>query len=146
MKIIRILAATAILFPMSQAAWGQDKIIAATNRPALRSLASELRSRSEAAKAIAVQRAILKGWPIRAALPDRRVIELQRLSPTGKPVYYITDNLDAADTVSTDEVWPGGSAGLSLDGSGMTVGEWDAGGVLSSHQELTGRATNKELP
>ena len=71
-------------------------------------------------------------------------MELQRLAPTGKPVYYITENADAADTVSTDELWPGGSTGLNLSGSGITVGEWDGGAVLATHQELSGRVSQQD--
>jgi hypothetical protein len=56
-----------------------------------------------------------------------------------KPVFYITNNIDAADTVSTDEVWPGGSAGLDLDGSGMTVAQWDGGAVFADHPDFAGR-------
>ncbi|MCH8327546.1 MAG: tandem-95 repeat protein [Candidatus Marinimicrobia bacterium] len=58
------------------------------------------------------------------------------------PIYYVTDNLNAAKTVSTDQVWPSGGLGLSLTGSGWTVGEWDGGDVLATHVELTGRVTD----
>ena len=59
-----------------------------------------------------------------------------------RPYYYITTNLDAARTVSTDRVWPGGTSGLSLSGAGMIIGEWDGGDVLTSHQEFTGRVSD----
>ncbi len=63
------------------------------------------------------------------------------LYPGIGPVFYLTYNVDAADTVSTDEVWSGGSAGLSLDGNGLTVGEWDAGAILANHPDLYQRVT-----
>ena len=63
------------------------------------------------------------------------------------PVFYITENAVAAETVSTDKVWPGGVAGLGLDGTGMTVGLWDEARVLGTHAEFTGRVTQKvEVP
>src|SRR5690606_2465807 len=48
-------------------------------------------------------------------------------------------NLNAADTVNADRVWPGGGLGLNLSGAGVTVGVWDGGAVLAEHQELDGR-------
>ncbi len=62
------------------------------------------------------------------------------IEPDGKPLFFGTSNLNAAKTVSTDKVWPGGSAGLSLTGSGMTIGVWDGGKILSTHDEFGGRA------
>ena len=52
------------------------------------------------------------GIPVRRVQPDGTIFELQKFLD-GRPIYYITDNLNAADTVSTDEVWPGGSLGPS---------------------------------
>ncbi|MDA8017661.1 MAG: S8 family serine peptidase [Thermoanaerobaculia bacterium] len=60
----------------------------------------------------------------------------------GRPLYYITHNLNAARTVSTDKVWLGGGEGLELDGTGQVLGEWDGGNIRDTHQELTGRITN----
>lgn len=64
----------------------------------------------------------------------------------GKPLYYITNNANAAATLSTDEVYSGGNAGLSLSGSTVFIGEWDGGGVLTTHQELTGRVISGDSP
>ena len=76
---------------------------------------------------------------MRRILPGDRVLELQRIASGNRPVFYITNNIVAADTVSTDEVWPGGSGGLSLNGSGMTIAEWDGGAVYADHFDLAGR-------
>ena len=65
--------------------------------------------------------------------------ELKELGRNGIPVYFITNNLNAAKTVSTNKVWSGGSAGLNLSGSGITLREWDESGVRTTHQELVGR-------
>ena len=48
-------------------------------------------------------------------------------------------NVNAADTTNADYLQPGGSLGLDLDGTGYTVGVWDAGAVLPTHQEFGGR-------
>jgi hypothetical protein len=81
------------------------------------------------------------GTAKRRELPNGRVLELQRIVPGIGPVFYITNNIVAADTVSTDEIWPGGSAGLDLDGSGMTIAEWDGGAIFADHPDFTGRLT-----
>jgi hypothetical protein len=81
--------------------------------------------------------AIAKHMPIRADR-DGRTIELQRIE-NGIPIYYTTENLKAAKTLSSNKVWPGGSAGLSLTGEGILLGEWDAGRPRTTHQEYAGR-------
>ncbi len=48
-------------------------------------------------------------------------------------------NADAAITTRANKLWTGGGLGLNLTGAGITVGVWDEGPVLSTHQELTGR-------
>ena len=79
--------------------------------------------------------------PIREELADGTIIEIHHLD-NGKPIYYTTNNLDAAQTTRASELWPTGSLGLSVTGSGYTkLGEWDAGGVLQSHQEFGNRVT-----
>lgn len=50
-------------------------------------------------------------------------------------------NINAADTVNADQLWSGGGMGLSLNGSGVTVGLWDGGLIRATHNELVGRVT-----
>ena len=78
------------------------------------------------------------GLPIRLENPDGSVIELQRFE-NGMPMYFITQNKNAARTISTIKVWPGGTGGFSLTGSTDTLGIWDGGKVRDTHNELTGR-------
>ena len=84
-----------------------------------------------------------KGWLLRADSPTGGTIELRYLFD-GRPAYYSTTNLDAADSVSTDECWPGGSTGLDLTGLGVTLGVWDGGRVRASHQEFGGRVAQQD--
>ncbi len=82
-------------------------------------------------------------------LNDAPDIQLMYIDERGNPVYYTVHNLNAAKTISTDDVWPGGSGGFSLNGSGTVLGElgiWDAGAVLSTHQEYAGRVTQMDSP
>lgn len=87
-------------------------------------------------KAEAVRVAIEKGWPVRVEYPDGRIMEIMEIGPNGFPEYDVTDNRNAARTTNTDDLWPGGSTGLNLTGNGFTIGEWDGGGVLTTHQEF----------
>jgi hypothetical protein len=83
-----------------------------------------------------------------AALRADRSLELMGITPRGAPLFYGIHNLDAARTISTHEVWPGGSTGLDLDGANAPgqLAVWDAGGVRLSHQEFGGRVTQGDAP
>jgi len=129
------------LLCLSLPAIAQSDVALKTRHAELKALNATLKKRDVADRAQASEIARKLGIPLRRELPNGRILELQRIAPGIGPVFYITNNVDAADTVSTDEVWPGGSAGLSLDGSGMTIGEWDGGAVYTSHPDLLGRVT-----
>ena len=76
-------------------------------------------------------------------------IQLMYVDDRGVPRFYRTTNLTAARTDSTDQVWPGGATGYNLTGSATSTSEfavWDGGGVLTTHQELTGRVTQMDSP
>ncbi len=77
------------------------------------------------------------GMPIKGVNPDGAYYEVVGMDGH-LPLYYITNNIRSADTISTDEVWAGGSAGLSLNGSGVKIGEWDGGHARATHQEFAG--------
>lgn len=78
--------------------------------------------------------------PMRFLLADPN-LDLIGVLPNGRPIFYATTNLDAAISVSTDAVWPGGSTGLDLTGTNPsgTLAIWDGGQVRTTHQEFTGR-------
>ena len=95
---------------------------------------------AQSRKADALKRAAAKKLPPTKHFADGTRIELQYFD-NGRPIYYVTDNLNAARTVSTDKLWPTGNLDLFLDGTGETLGIWDGGSVRDSHQEFTGRVT-----
>lgn len=116
-----------------------------TNEEKLMQLSKHLQAEYEKRKAEAVRAAQQNGWIIKQEFANGTIMEIQALDEKGLPLYYITNNLNAAKTVDTDELWPGGSTGLNLTGSGIssgTLGEWDGGDVLTTHQELSGRVTD----
>ena len=91
-------------------------------------------------RALAAQWAIENEVPLREVLADGRITEI--VSVTGScPSVLTTDNAAASDSISADEVYSGGSAGLNLNGAGVVLYEWDGGGVRASHVELIGAVT-----
>ena len=49
----------------------------------------------------------------------------------------VTHNLESAQTVSAQRLWPGGSSGFNLNGSNVLLAQWDGGDVRTNHQEFT---------
>lgn len=70
--------------------------------------------------------------------------QLQGFTPkTNKPIYYITYNQGAGAGTKTNPLHNLGG-GRNLEGKGITLHEWDAGAVRTSHQEFGGRVTQKD--
>ncbi len=118
---------------------------AETDRAWLQDFSAREQARSRQAYERARRVAERKGWPLRTVGADGAVYVLVRLDDRGAPVYYKTHNLGAAETVSTDHLWPssepgGAKIGLDLSGGGETVGIWD-GGAVFEHTEFGGRVT-----
>ncbi len=90
-----------------------------------------------------------KNWPLAMRSKNGGISILHSIDLFGNPVYLATDNnIRAAATIGTTQLWPGGSTGLNLNGSSNNMkGKlimWDGGNVLSTHVELTGRILNKD--
>jgi len=128
------------------AAFAQSNIAKATRQAKLLELAQRLEENGARDRQRAEAFARSAGIPMKRSLPGGGLLELQRIDPGIGPVFYVTNNLDAADTVSTDDVRPGGSAGLNLTGAGMTVAEWDGGAVFADHPDFIGRLTQMDTP
>ncbi|MDM1045316.1 S8 family serine peptidase, partial [Myroides sp. 1354] len=79
--------------------------------------------------------------PISGVTKDGRIFSLQRINENGTYIYYTTTNAGSRKTARVDEVAPGGSLGLNLDGRGITVGVWDGAPALDTHVEFQGGAT-----
>jgi hypothetical protein len=107
-----------------------------TNTDYIRALSQQTKNREDSLMSLAKALAEEKGWITGKTLKDGTTIQLMGVTPTGEPLYYKTDNVDAARTTSTDRVQPGGDLGLNLSGNGMIIGEWDGGDVLTTHDEF----------
>ncbi|MBN2684820.1 MAG: S8 family serine peptidase [Pontiellaceae bacterium] len=100
-------------------------------------LAEQIRERRYSEKTNAVAWAQSRGIPVRE-VRDGRVRELMEVRD-GKPIYYTTYNKNAAISTAADLVRD--DAAFGVDGSGVIVGVWDGGAVLTNHVELVGRVT-----
>lgn len=136
-----------IIVLLGSSLFAQDKaqkniIIKETNVNSLLVQAEIYRQESIESKAKAIAKAKINGWSV-LLKTETQLMELQELDANGNPLYYITNNEDAAISVSTNELYTGGSLGLNLDGTGMTAGEWDGGAVLSTHQEFNNTGSSR---
>lgn len=61
----------------------------------------------------------------------------------GKPVFRSTLNSELAFSTGASRLWSGGSQGLDLNGSNLTVGVWDGGSVFN-HIEFENRMISVE--
>lgn len=61
----------------------------------------------------------------------------------GKPIFQSTENRLSALAAKTNTLYPGGSLGLSLTGSGMKVGVWDGSWALVNHQEFMNNSVSR---
>lgn len=86
------------------------------------------------------QREFLTGFRVQVTLPARLVPELVHADEVSwiddRPSPALVENEDAAALSRIDEVQ---APPLNLDGSGIRIGEWDAGEVQAGHQDFGGR-------
>lgn len=104
---------------------------------------AEKQAAAEGRRKQAEQWAKETGNPEKIPLGDGRSAYLETVE-NGLPVYKGTFNLDAARTISTDRVRPGGSTGLNLTGTNTSFGMWDEGAVRTTHTEFGGRVTRMD--
>lgn len=116
---------------------------AETNIDELQRLSLQLRMQSQAELMEAHRIAPLIGLPTRATLSNGSEIMLMAIRD-GRPEYATTYNVNAARTISTRYVHPGGGLGFSLTGTGVVLRIWDSGSVRLAHQEFGGRAVNPD--
>jgi len=54
----------------------------------------------------------------------------------GVPLYNVGLAVEAAQTISTDKIWPGGSAGYGLNGTNRAISMWYQGSPRLTHIEF----------
>lgn len=97
------------------------------------------KSRIEKQKALLAAKA--NNWPEFIKNKDGSIDELIKLTVDGKPLYYSSNNVNAAASTRANFLNSGGGLGLNLDGQGMVARVWDGGKVRASHQEFGNRVT-----
>ncbi len=74
---------------------------------------------------------------------------LKYIDKEGNPIYINTKNRESGALIKADQMYAGGSVGISVTGVGMIAGVWDGGQVRATHELLTGKVTmqpNQNLP
>jgi hypothetical protein len=90
-----------------------------------------------------------RGLKIKEDLGNGRFLSLQQINEIGEPLYIINhSNAQAAATTKTNQLYSGGSLGISLSGKSDTMSGrlaiWDGGNTLATHQEFGGRIKLQE--
>jgi len=109
------------------------------NQQALFDLSSRLSFEYKTKHGQAIEKALRSGYPLVMEPEEGIYMELQYFEDH-RPFYFITHNVHAAQTISTNKLHPGGISGFGLTGFGQTIGLWDGGKVRLTHQEFQGRA------
>ncbi len=94
--------------------------------------------KSNAAATYAIQQERIKAYLLAHPTVQSEKRSLQRIEDDGTPIFYTTYNQGSALTMGANKLYPGGSLGLSVTGSGMIAGVWDGGKVRNTHTEFAG--------
>ncbi|MBD3384169.1 S8 family serine peptidase [candidate division KSB1 bacterium] len=101
-------------------------------------LSKTLEHRMASERKTAVDLAMKQNFPVRTITSDGILVELQAIDH-GRPLYYVTHNAKAAETISADKIGKGGVLGYALSGSGYSLAMWEGGSAFSDHSEFEGR-------
>jgi hypothetical protein len=90
-----------------------------------------------------------KGLKMKEDLGNGRFLSFQEINDIGEPLYIINhSNALAAASTKTNQLYSGGSIGVSLSGKSDTMSGrlavWDGGNALATHQEFGGRIKLQE--
>jgi subtilisin-like proprotein convertase family protein len=130
-----------LMSTFAQTAEEAKKIVANYDLNKIKERQAFYEKQQRAEKAKALEAAKLNNWPIIIKGKNGSISELMKLSPEGLPIYYSTDNINAARSTRANHLNTGGSLGLTLDGQGMVARVWDGGTVRRTHNSLNGRLT-----
>ncbi len=80
------------------------------------------------------------GSPVKGETAHGRFYELMHMGVHGEPIHYVTLNANAAKTISTDAVRPGGATSFDLTGTNILAAIWEGEGLpRTNHVEFPGR-------
>jgi serine protease AprX len=116
---------------ISQSAEDRAKIVSTYDPTAVSKFISDAKIESD------LQKSLIANYKLNHKIEENEKFSLQRIF-NGEPIFFTIDNSGSSATISTNKLYPGGSLGLSVTGSGMTAGIWDSGKVRNTHQEFGG--------
>lgn len=137
MKHLHLLTCIGLFCSISVWSQSDQKLKQLSNTVDQKSL-NKIAERSEKNHARAVEYAKAHNKPLVIERDDKPNSYLSGIRSNDELVYQKVYNRDAANTTNTPSLYPGGSQQQFIEGSGMTLGVWDGGEVLSSHELLTG--------
>ncbi len=143
---MKLLFTTTFLLLSVSFSFAQKDLYNETQKRKLARLSEEIATQYNSNYQKALKVAKQKDWKIDGELGNGKIFRLNGIDETGHPLYLATEsNANAASTTRTNQLYAGGSLGLSINGNGDAIknrlGIWDGGAVLSTHQELNGRVT-----
>ena len=146
---MRLQLTVAVLLFSTIFSFAQRDLYNNTQKLKLARISKEISSQFSTNYQKAVSVAQQKGWKIEGNLGNGKTFLLSGIDETGQPLYIATEsNANAAATTRTNQLYAGGSLGLSLSGSSDAVknrfGIWDGGAVLATHQEFGTRITQQD--
>ncbi|WP_109831219.1 S8 family serine peptidase [Reichenbachiella versicolor] len=136
-KILIIFLFGISLNAIAQTDLEKSRIQKNSNYEKLQDMKKTLASEAKKQQSKAIKQAKKNGWVVRETTKDGAIIELHKVE-NGKPIYFKTDNANAAVSTRVNHLNSGGSLRLSLDGKNMTAHVWDGGVARPSHQEYDG--------
>ena len=146
---MRLQLTFAILLISASFSFAQKDLYNNVQKSKLARVSKEITLQFDANYQKAMKVATQKGWKTEGDLGNGKTFRLNGIDETGYPLYIATEsNANAAATTRTDQLYKGGSLGLSLSGSSDAVkdrlGIWDGGAVLVTHQEFGSRVTQQD--
>ena len=146
-------ALTGSIAVFAQNADERKSISQSTNAANLLRLSAEFQNELEVQEARVQQYLSDNPKKTRSFSKDNSVYYLSRIGSDGNPLYintkFVRDNSKNAASgqlIKADQLYPGGSLGVSITGTGMVAGVWDGGLVRATHELLTGQVTNQPSP
>ncbi|WP_284651401.1 S8 family serine peptidase [Flavobacterium terrisoli] len=118
-------------FVFSQSANDRKKIVSMYDAQAVAKFINEAKIEND------LQKKLIANYKLNHHIEESETHSLQRIYDN-EPIFFTVDNAGSGITISANKLYPGGSLGLSVTGSGMTAGVWDSGKVRNTHQEFGG--------
>jgi hypothetical protein len=107
------------------------------NTNALSSLSDSISATYAQQQSAVVSYANATGFPLSWIDDNGNLCVVDHLDEMGDPAIKTTCNLESAQTVGAQKLWPGGSTGFNLTGTNVLMAQWDGGDLLTNHVEFT---------